>query len=91
MISGTPLFSSIDDLNGELHFLGVWPFALPDSVDGSVQNPCIVSSELLLPASLHPGTLSSALNPCIVSSELLLPASLHPGTLSSALTVLYEN
>jgi len=34
MISGTPIFRDVNDLNGELHFLGVWPFALRDEVDG---------------------------------------------------------
>ena len=34
MVSGTPLHGSVDDLNGELHFLGVWPFCLSDRVDG---------------------------------------------------------
>ena len=34
MVSGTPLHNSIDDLNGELAFLGVWPFCLLDSEDG---------------------------------------------------------
>lgn len=28
MISGTPLTTKIDDLNGELQFLRVWPFSL---------------------------------------------------------------
>jgi len=34
MVSGTPLYESIDDLNGELAFLGVFPFCLDDAVDG---------------------------------------------------------
>jgi len=34
MVSGTPLYTSVDDLNGELSFLGVLPFCLPDSLDG---------------------------------------------------------
>ena len=34
MISGTPLYSSINDLNGELNFLGVQPFCLRDDQDG---------------------------------------------------------
>ena len=34
MVSGTPLYTSIDDLNGELSFLGVLPFCLPDAIDG---------------------------------------------------------
>ena len=34
MISGTPLYTSIDDLNGELNFLGVYPFCLNDATDG---------------------------------------------------------
>jgi E3 ubiquitin-protein ligase SHPRH len=34
MVSGTPLHGSVDDLNGELLFLGVWPFSFPDGVDG---------------------------------------------------------
>ena len=33
MVSGTPLYTSIDDLNGELAFLGVFPFCLDDKVD----------------------------------------------------------
>ena len=33
MVSGTPLYTSgsIDDLNGELNFLGVIPFCCPDT------------------------------------------------------------
>lgn len=34
MVSGTPLHSSVNDLNGELAFLGVYPFCLPNSSDG---------------------------------------------------------
>ena len=34
MISGTPLYSSVNDLNGELQFLGIVPFCLDDRVDG---------------------------------------------------------
>eukprot|EP01038_Epipyxis_sp_PR26KG_P011456 gene11456-15348_t len=34
MVSGTPLCTSIDDLHGELNFLQIWPFSLPDSEDG---------------------------------------------------------
>ena len=34
MVSGTPLFSGLDDLNGELNFLGVIPFSCPDATDG---------------------------------------------------------
>eukprot|EP00941_MAST-03F_sp_MAST-3F-sp1_P005034 g5034.t1 len=34
MVSGTPLFSGIKDLNGELAFLQVLPFCLHDNVDG---------------------------------------------------------
>jgi len=34
MVSGTPLYTSIDDLNGELAFLGVLPFCASDAVDG---------------------------------------------------------
>ena len=34
MISGTPMTTSIDDLNGELKFLRVWPFSLSDKDDG---------------------------------------------------------
>ncbi|CAG9462964.1 unnamed protein product [Pedinophyceae sp. YPF-701] len=34
MVSGTPLHDSLDDLNGELNFLRVWPFALSDRSDG---------------------------------------------------------
>ena len=34
MVSGTPFINSIDDLNGELQFLKVWPFSLSDSLDG---------------------------------------------------------
>lgn len=34
MISGTPLTTSIGDLNGELQFLRVWPFSLSDKDDG---------------------------------------------------------
>ena len=40
MVSGTPLPSSIEDLHGELKFLRVWPFCLPDSSDG-FWNRCI--------------------------------------------------
>ena len=34
MVSGTPLYTSLDDLNGELNFLGVTPFCLNDATDG---------------------------------------------------------
>jgi len=34
MISGTPIYTGINDLNGELNFLGVIPFALSDKEDG---------------------------------------------------------
>lgn len=34
MVSGTPLYTSISDLNGELAFLGVQPFCLSDRSDG---------------------------------------------------------
>jgi len=34
MVSGTPFYTSIDDLNGELNFLGVQPFCLSDRIDG---------------------------------------------------------
>jgi hypothetical protein len=34
MVSGTPLINKIDDLNGELQFLKVWPFCLSDKDDG---------------------------------------------------------
>jgi len=34
MISGTPLYTGINDLNGELAFLGVIPFSLTDKQDG---------------------------------------------------------
>eukprot|EP01043_Picozoa_sp_COSAG02_P051506 COSAG02_NODE_5428_length_4337_cov_4.818079_2_plen_1315_part_01 len=34
MVSGTPLYEGLDDLNGELNFLQIWPFALKDSEDG---------------------------------------------------------
>ena len=34
MVSGTPLYSSIDDLNGILAFLKIWPFSLSDREDG---------------------------------------------------------
>ena len=30
----TPLHAGVDDLNGELAFLGVWPFCLSDQTDG---------------------------------------------------------
>ncbi|KAK7254945.1 putative tubulin polyglutamylase [Aureococcus anophagefferens] len=34
MVSGTPLCDGILDLNGELRFLGVYPFSLSDASDG---------------------------------------------------------
>ena len=34
MVSGTPMHTGVNDLNGELMFLGVWPFSLSNSVDG---------------------------------------------------------
>ncbi|GBG30252.1 DNA repair protein rad5 [Hondaea fermentalgiana] len=34
MISGTPVYTGIDDIHGELNFLGVIPFCLPDNSDG---------------------------------------------------------
>eukprot|EP00038_Savillea_parva_P008091 m.174656 g.174656 ORF g.174656 m.174656 type:complete len:1539 (-) comp13862_c0_seq1:285-4901(-) len=34
MISGTPLYTGIDDLHGELNFLNVYPWARDDRIDG---------------------------------------------------------
>ncbi|CAM9152561.1 unnamed protein product, partial [Ectocarpus fasciculatus] len=34
MVSGTPLVNQVADLHGELNFLQIWPFSLPDVVDG---------------------------------------------------------
>ena len=34
MVSGTPLYSDLNDLNGELNFLGIIPFSLDDKWDG---------------------------------------------------------
>ena len=34
MVSGTPLYSDLNDLNGELNFLGIIPFSLDDKKDG---------------------------------------------------------
>jgi hypothetical protein len=34
MVSGTPFYTSIDDLNGELNFLKIIPFCLSDDKDG---------------------------------------------------------
>ena len=34
MVSGTPLCTNVSDLHGELNFLKVWPFCLPNTVDG---------------------------------------------------------
>ena len=36
MVSGTPLYNTVgvDDLNGELNFLGIIPFSCRDSTDG---------------------------------------------------------
>jgi len=34
IVSGTPMHSGVDDLNGELNILGVWPFCLSDRTDG---------------------------------------------------------
>ena len=34
MVSGTPLCTTVNDLHGELNFLKVWPFCLPNSEDG---------------------------------------------------------
>jgi hypothetical protein len=34
MVSGTPFYSGINDLNGLLNFLGIIPFSLSDSKDG---------------------------------------------------------
>eukprot|EP00943_MAST-04B_sp_MAST-4B-sp1_P009028 g9028.t1 len=34
MVSGTPLYSDLNDLNGELNFLGIIPFSLDDKDDG---------------------------------------------------------
>ncbi len=52
MVSGTPLYTSISDLNGELNFLGVQPFCLSDSTDGfwgrRIQAPWQVKDESAL-------------------------------------------
>ena len=34
LISGTPMHTGVDDINGELKFLSVWPFALSNASDG---------------------------------------------------------
>jgi len=34
MVSGTPMRDGVQDLNGSLMFLGVWPFSLSDKSDG---------------------------------------------------------
>ena len=63
MVSGTPLTQGIQDLNGELRFLGVQPFSLSDATDGfwshcvqkpwSEQDPVALERlELLLRLSL---------------------------------------
>ncbi|CAM9847939.1 unnamed protein product, partial [Phaeothamnion confervicola] len=47
MVSGTPLASSINDLHGELAFLGVWPFSLQNDGfwEGKVAAPYRSRSE----------------------------------------------
>lgn len=53
MVSGTPLHAGVDDLNGELAFLGVWPFCLSDQTDGfwahRVGRPWAAQQEEALP------------------------------------------
>ena len=40
MISGTPLCNRVEDLNGELQFLRVWPFSLSNKNDGRYPGSC---------------------------------------------------
>mgnify|MGYP006914925142 CR=1 FL=1 len=54
MVSGTPLYTSIDDLHGELSFLKVIPFCLADDKDGWVFLPppflvFLAASSFMLP------------------------------------------
>jgi hypothetical protein len=49
MISGTPLYTGIDDLHGELSFLRVFPWAQDDKVP-FFRFPHLVNSRVLPPS-----------------------------------------
>ncbi|KAJ1430449.1 SNF2 family N-terminal domain-containing protein, partial [Ochromonadaceae sp. CCMP2298] len=53
MVSGTPLCTRLSDLHGELKFLRVWPFCLPNTQDGfwelRIEKPFYQRSEHCLP------------------------------------------
>jgi SNF2 family DNA or RNA helicase len=46
MVSGTPLCSRVSDLHGELNFLKVWPFCLPNNEDGNKNDMSIITSTI---------------------------------------------
>ena len=77
MVSGTPLFDGIDDLNGELNFLGIWPFCtfcpLPITFHARLyiqihptHDPCLSFFSLLSPFFSRSLSLSLALCVCVV-------------------------
>ena len=52
LISGTPMHTGVDDINGELMFLSVWPFALANSKDGFWNHKITQPLRMRLPAVL---------------------------------------
>lgn len=53
MISGTPIYTGIDDIHGELNFLGIIPFSCPDNADGFWSKRVKRPFELKLPIALE--------------------------------------
>lgn len=53
MVSGTPLCTKLEDLHGELNFLGIWPFCLSNRQDGfwghKIETPFEERNESCLP------------------------------------------
>jgi hypothetical protein len=53
MVSGTPLCTKLEDLHGELNFLGIWPFCLSNNKDGfwahKIETPFKKRNESCLP------------------------------------------
>ena len=87
MVSGTPLYDGIDDLNGELNFLQIWPFALRDAEDGfwqlKVGNPWEHQDPLVLDklALLLGGKHTSSPHHNLISSEIFDGLLVFPGVM----------
>ena len=53
LISGTPMHTGVDDVNGELMFLSVWPFALSNATDGFWKEKITKAMNQRQPGALH--------------------------------------